>query len=367
MRVIQVVNVRWFNATAWYGLYQGRLLAEAGHEVLAVGLPNTPPMHTARRWGLRTRELDLNTANPLRLAPLAARMWRLVEEFRPHVVNCHRGEAFALWALMRRGAGYRLVRTRGDRRLPRDNPANRWLYRHAADAVAATNREMYDHLRDAMGVPEDRLWYAPGAVDTETFRFDPAGREEIRAEFGFPPEDFVVGLLGRFDRVKGQEELIRAVSRLTYESGMERLRLFFIGHDSALPAAQIHQWLDQAGMAGFSAISGRRDDLAACISALDLGVAPSLWSEAIARAALEIMACDRPLVASRTGVLPDLLPEEALAEPGDVEALAGLIRRAATDPDFTARLRADHARRLAYLTPEVFLAQTLRMFGGGEA
>ena len=38
LRVIQVVNVRWFNATAWYGLFLSRLLKDAGHEVLVLGL-----------------------------------------------------------------------------------------------------------------------------------------------------------------------------------------------------------------------------------------------------------------------------------------------------------------------------------------
>ena len=40
-RSIQVVNVRWFNATAWYGLELARLLNAAGHESRVVSLADT--------------------------------------------------------------------------------------------------------------------------------------------------------------------------------------------------------------------------------------------------------------------------------------------------------------------------------------
>ena len=76
-------------------------------------------------------------------------------------------------------------------------------------------------------------------------------------------------------------------------------------------------------------ITGKVPDVTACLSALDVGVVASLWSETIARAALEIMACGRPLVSTSVGVMPDLLPASALVAPGDVDALAGVLRRAA--------------------------------------
>lgn len=51
MRSIQVVNVRWFNATAWYGMYLSRLLLEGGHEVLVLGLPGTLSARKGRNGG----------------------------------------------------------------------------------------------------------------------------------------------------------------------------------------------------------------------------------------------------------------------------------------------------------------------------
>ena len=50
-RSIQVVNVRWFNATAWYGLELARLLNAAGHESRVVALADTETFAKAEEMG----------------------------------------------------------------------------------------------------------------------------------------------------------------------------------------------------------------------------------------------------------------------------------------------------------------------------
>ena len=51
-RTIQVVNVRWFNATAWYGVELARLLNAAGHESRVVALEGTDTFRKAQELGL---------------------------------------------------------------------------------------------------------------------------------------------------------------------------------------------------------------------------------------------------------------------------------------------------------------------------
>ncbi len=63
----------------------------------------------------------------------------------------------------------------------------------------------------------------------------------------------------------------------------------------------------------------------AVINALDFGILASLGSEAIARAALEIMASGVPLISSTTGVMPDLIPGAYSFQPGDTMAMAQRI------------------------------------------
>lgn len=362
MRSIQVVNVRWFNATAWYGMYLSRLLLEAGHEVLVLGLPGTLSAAHGHQWGLPLRTLDLNTATPWGIAGLYRELKQLVRDFRPDVVNCHRGESFVLWGLLRREPGtFKLVRTRGDQRLPKANLVNRWLHNNVCDAIISTNSPMTRHFRETFHTPANRLHQILGGVDTSVFFPDANGRARIRTEYGYTDKHFVVGLLGRFDRVKGQQELIRAVAGL-YHQGMTHLRLLLLGFDSATSEDTVQGWLAEHGIEHIATISGKRPDIAACVNALDLGVVASLWSETIARAALEIMACGVPLVGTTVGVMPDLLQSEALCSPGDVPALAGLIRAVHDRPLLAADLRTAQQHRMSDLSGQDFLRHTLHVY-----
>lgn len=364
MRTIQVVNVRWFNATAWYGMYLSRLLLEAGHEVLVLGLPDTLSARKGEAWGLPMRLLPLNTTTPWGIAGLHAELKKLVRAFRPDVVNCHRGDNFVLWGLLKKELGcFRLVRTRGDQRLPRANLVNRWLHNDVCDAVVTTNSAMTRHFREVMRTPAGKLHQILGGVDTGAFCADQDGRARVRAEFGYGDGHFVVGLLGRFDRVKGQRELIRAVSRL-FHAGQRDIRLLLLGFDSGTAESTVRGWIAEHGIDSITRITGKRSDIRDCVCALDLGVVASLWSETIARAALEIMACEVPLVGTTVGVMPDLLENEALIAPGDVDALAGRILAACASPDLAARLRQAQSRRMADLSGRDFLARTLAVYEG---
>lgn len=362
MRTFQVVNVRWYNATAWYGVTLARLLAEAGHESLVLALPGTEPEARAREMGLPVASLDLNTNNPARFVQVYSQAAGLLKRHRPDVVNCHRGEGFIAWGLMKRlGRGFKLVRTRGDQRLPKNNLPNRWLHKSVADAVVTTNRRMADHFLKTMRVDERRLWLIRGGVDTAAFAFDPQGRARVRAEFGFGDQDMVVGLLGRFDTVKGQHRLIESVARLRAK-GMDRIKLLLIGHDSSTSTDTVQGWIRDNGMEDAAGITGRREDVAACVSALDLGVVASLWSETIARAAFEIMACGRPLISSDVGVMPDLVGADALFPAENDQALDALLARILSSETVRAGLKAEQSRILSQHTQKEFLRRTLRLY-----
>ncbi len=362
MKIFQVINVRWYNATAWYCVSLSDLLQRAGHDVLVLGEEGSPPLREAERRGLRTMPLELNTANPLRLGRSFLKMYSLVADLKPDIVNCHRGEGFILWGLLRSfGGRFKLVRTRGDQRPPKAALLNRWLHNSATDAVVATHGLGAEQCRQALAVPPQRLWLIHGGVDMERFRFDPAGRERVRREFGFTDTDVVFGLLGRFDQVKGQWQCLQALAKLR-SKGRKEARLLLIGHDSALDSSVVREWITELDLTDSARVTGRREDVAACIAALDVGLVASLWSEAIARAALEIMACGRPLLATRVGVMPDLLTPQALCAPADPGALCALMERAIADPRFLHDRHREQQQRMTQLSEREFLRQTLSLY-----
>jgi len=379
LRIIQVVNVRWFNATAWYGLSLARLLQDSGHEVRVLGLPGTESFARAEDMGLDVLPLHLNTTNPLHQFFLLHRMRALLREFKPHVVNCHRGEGLVLWGLCKSlGHPFALIRTRGDQRPPKANSVNRALHARLVDALIATNSRTAEQCRELLGVRPgglqdsgqdsgpDKLFMIPGGVDTARFAPDPAGRAVVRRKYGFADDDMVVGLLGRLDTVKGQKELIDAVRRVRegedFSERRKRIRLMLMGFPTSLSQEAVQGWIQEAGLSSAAVITGKVDDVAAHINAMDMGIIASQGSEAIARAAFEIMACGVPLAGTDVGVMPDLLSAEALVPVGNTGALAALLERGLCDSAFLPALREQQGLRMQTLSNACFLEQTLEVY-----
>ena len=363
MKTIQIINVRWFNATAWYGLYLARLLRDAGHETLVITEPGTEADDKAKEWGFTPLHFDLNSSNPLKLLRAYTQLHKLITDFTPDVVNCHRGEGFILWGLLRKYLGsFKLVRTRGDQRLPKNNFPNRWLHTNVADAVIATNSVMANHFISKLNVPEYKVSTIFGGVDTDKFVFNSAGRAEFRKKLGYDDSHFVVSMLGRFDEVKGQKELIEAVGKLYHEKGMKQLRLMLLGFETATTQHEVESWIAANNLQDITCITGKVPDVSAAISAMDLGVIASKWSETIARAAFEIMACKRPLISTGVGVMPDFMDEDAMFEAGNVDSLAKTIERAAKDEVYLQRIFDLQQKEIAELSGQHFLENTLDLY-----
>ncbi len=357
MRIIQVVNVRWFNATAWYGVELARLFTKYGHECLVLGLEGSPPLEKAKELGLDCIALPLNTKfNQL---SLYRSLSKVIKDFKPDIVNCHRGESFLLWSLLKKVHKFALVRTRGDQRLPKANLVNLYLHKKT-DAIVATNSKMAKHFVTKMKIKKTNVHTIYGGVATCIFRFDEEERKKIRAKLKYEDNDFVIGLLGRFDKVKGQKECIEAVSKLVKQGF--NVKLLLLGFASATSLDEVKSWIEKEGIKAQVQITGKVDNVPSYLSAIDLGVVSSLYSETIARAALEIMSCDRPLISTNVGVMPDLLPHDALCEPGNVDELANLIQKSIEDKDWLEEIRYANNEMMKNLDTQYFYEQTNEVY-----
>ena len=365
LRIIQVVNVRWFNATAWYALFLSLLLKRAGHEVLVLALPSTDPERIGREWGLDVKTLPLNASSPRAVFALGKELAQIVQDFKPDIVNCPRGENFILWGFLRKWiGGFAIVRTRGDQRPPRKNLPNIVLHRCVADALIATNSRTAEEFVSKLGCPESQVTTIFGGVDTEVFCFNAEKKRKFRLEYGISPEDLVLGFVGRFDEVKGVQELIFAVGEILRREGaaLDHLKLLLVGFASQLSLDQVKAWVKEQGIEDRVIITGKHPDVVACISAMDVGVIASQGSETVARAAFEIMSCGVPLVSTTVGVMPDLLPEYALSEVGNSESFIKLLSKVLLDKNWRDDLREECLVRISSLSEQDFLAQSLAVY-----
>ena len=140
-------------------------------------------------------------------------------------------------------------------------------------------------------------------IDLSRFHPDVGmGRDAIRARYGLDPERILLLYVGRLDREKRLEVLIRALHHL----GRPEVQLGIAGHGRALEELQdLAQELnlgDQVVFTGFVP----DPDLPSLLNSADIFAMPS-EAETQSIATLEAMACSLPILASNARALPELV------------------------------------------------------------
>jgi glycosyltransferase involved in cell wall biosynthesis len=192
------------------------------------------------------------------------------------------------------------------------------------------------------------LRVVPYGIDTERFSVTRDG-SDIRREFGIAGSDQVIGYVGRLEEEKGTQVLIEAVPAILGE--LPAARFLIAGEASDEQAefeALAEERVRQLGIADRVRFAGFRNDVPDLIAAMDVVVVPSL-REAFGLVNVEVMACGRPLVATRVGGIPEVVEDGAtgiLVPPADSGALADAVIGLMRDPD-RRRAMAEAGRRRA--------------------
>jgi glycosyltransferase involved in cell wall biosynthesis len=161
-------------------------------------------------------------------------------------------------------------------------------------------------------------------IDTETFRpVDPG----ISTDDG----EFLIVCPRRLVEKNGVEFLIRALAHVAPEINPK----VYITGDGPLKS-HLEGIAEENGVRDRVVFMGSVENvkMPSIYSSADLVVIPSLV-EATSIAALEAMACERVIVASNVGGLPEIIDERigVLTEPGSPESIARAIEKIAGTPD----------------------------------
>lgn len=267
-----------------------------------------------------TADADLVHAHGLRAGLVAAAARRLGGSPTPLVLTLHN-------ALPDRGGALRRALAAAERATVR-----------AADLVLAASGDLAANAR-RLGAADVRV--AP--VAAPPLPAPARSRAAVRAELGLSGDRSLVVAVGRLHPQKGYDVLLDAAARWTAGAPLVAIAGDGPLHDEL--AARIR------AEALPVVLLGRRTDVADLLAAADLCVLPSRW-EARSLTAQEALRAGTPLVATRTGGLPELLGDAAELVPvGDAAALADAVVRVLSDPG-RARALAEAGRRRAADWPD---------------
>jgi glycosyltransferase involved in cell wall biosynthesis len=189
-----------------------------------------------------------------------------------------------------------------------------WMHKHATAGLGCSRRAAQSLFgADWESDPRYRLFFC--GIDPSPFeKGGPSSR--LREEFGFPPDAFVVGHVGRFAEQKNHRFLIEIAAELIRRHPSARLVL--VGDGPLRP--EIEQQVREAGIAEQVVFAGLRRDVPQMMTNLfDAFLLPSHF-EGLPIVMLEAQAAGLPCVYSNvvdedTVVIPELMRSESLAEP----------------------------------------------------
>lgn len=341
--------------------------AVGGLENGIVNLVNSLPAEAWRHMIVSLTDIDANFARRLTNAnasfvalqkgpghalPLYPKLYRLFRSACPAIV--HTRNLAALEATIPAWAARVRVRVHGEHGRDAIDPDGRnvrrqWirkLYRPFVSQYIALSPDLERYLAGPVGVAPDRIERIVNGVDTARFRPVQARRSIERCPFAHP-DLWLVGTVGRMEKVKDQTNLAAAFVAACEQSEIarRRMRLVIIG-DGPLHG-DVDAILRAAGVRDLAWLAGARDDVPEILQGLDCFVLPSL-AEGVSNTVLEAMATGLPVIATRVGANAELVEQGLSGElvpAADSDALARAMLALQADRNRAAAMgRAGRAR-----------------------
>jgi glycosyltransferase involved in cell wall biosynthesis len=317
-------------------------------------------------------ELRKRAAEGLELVPLAPKSemdltaaWRLnrvVKRLKPDVIHAHdaHGVAMASLALSLGGSaapGPALVASRRVDFHLRGNSFSRWKHRQVDCFIAAS--EAIRHMLVADGVAQERTVTVHEGIDVDHVRAAPP--VNVHEKFWLPHHAPVVGNVAALVPHKGQRHLIEA-ARLVIRQ-MPDVRFVILGEGELREG--LERQVREYHLEKHVLLPGFRTDVLGCMKGFDL-FAMSSVTEGLGTALLDAMACERAIVATRTGGIPEVVEDGVtgrLAAPRDHAAMAQLMLALLADEAMRRQMgEAGLARVRERFTVERMVAETAAVY-----
>lgn len=194
-----------------------------------------------------------------------------------------------------------------------------------SDGLTAVSRWLKDETYRAFGCVGCEIRVIPNFVDVEEFR---PGAEPSHRQALARPAERVLMHISNFRPLKRVRDVVRIAAEVQRRLPM---RLVFVGDGPDQAAAQEEARLE--GIEDRVVFLGRLESVADVLRCADLYLLAS-ESESFGLSALEAMACGVPVVATRTGGVPEVVgPAGVLRPVGDVAGMAAAAVELLGDPD----------------------------------
>lgn len=316
-------------------------------------------------------ELRQRAAEGLDLLPLAPktemdltaawRLSRILKQLKPDIVHAHdpHGVAMAALALSMSTqlAKPPLVAARRVDFHLRGSSLSRWKYRQVDCFICAS--EAIRQMLIGDGVPPARAVTVHEGIDID--RVERAEPANLHGEFWLPHHAPIVGNVAALVPHKGQRHFVEAAKIVVQQ--VPDARFIIAGEGELRP--QLERQIKDHHLEKHVILAGFRPDVFSLHRAFDIFVMSSV-TEGLGTSLLDAMAAGKPIVATRTGGIPEVVAHGEngiLVAPRDHDAMADAIVRLLKDETLRRQMGvAGQVRARSLFSAERMVRNTLTVY-----
>jgi len=285
---------------------------------------------------------------------------KVINEFQPDLVHSHYISSYGLLGSL---TGFRphITSVWGSDifEVPKKSFLNRLMIKiclKRSDAILSTSKVMADEIRK---YTKRQVEVTPFGIDLQVFK-----RKEVGSIFS--KDDLVVGTIKTLDSNYGIDVLVRAFRIVKDKYPNERLKLLLVGGGPLIN--EISRLVEELNLTGDTVITGpvSYDCISDYHNMLTIPVFVSN-SESFGVAVIEANACERPVVVSNVGGLPEVVVDfqtGIIVPPRDPRATADAIELLLTNPELRAKLGDAGRKRVEKIYNwEINVSQMLGIYG----
>ena len=181
-------------------------------------------------------------------------------------------------------------------------------------------------VHEELGYNRAKMRFIPNGYNLEDFTTMPNEARALRREWGVEPDIFLIGTVGRYNPQKDHTNLLQALALL--RSRNIPLRCVLVGVNLDSDNQELVAQVQRLGLEETVILFGKRTDIPAVMSALDVHVLSSAYGEAFPNVVAEAMACETPCVVTDVGDAAFIVGDTGWVVPSrDSNALANIIEK----------------------------------------
>ncbi len=262
---------------------------------------------------------------------------RAVKEFQVDILHPHDNLSKIIGGMAAKIAGIKAVAHCRD--LLKGSPIEKMLiffqllFMDKIIAVSESNRVLFKIWKK---IPA-KVQTIYNGIDFVAFDSTFEDNAAVKKALNINNEQFVIGIIGVFDKCKGHIYLFKAIERLVSD-GIKNVLCLVVG--AGREEKELKGFVVNKRLQDYFMFLGYRSDIPELLKAIDVVVMPSI-QESFPRVPLEAMAMKVPVIASTVGGLSESVEDGKtglLVQPADVDSLCKAVKHLIDYPEMKKKM-----------------------------